>query len=46
MKKEIMHKRHDGKYLCNEAVACKEEKMTDDWDKVTCKNCPRVKLYY
>ena len=32
----------DGRYLCNQAVTTFPEKMTDDYSKVTCKNCIRI----
>jgi len=29
-------------YLCNQAVKPNENKMTDDENKVTCKNCLKI----
>ena len=28
-------------YFCNQAVKANPDKMTSDWNKVTCKNCLR-----
>lgn len=43
LKTGVVHKRErkeDGDfYLCNQAVGTHETKMTDDWVRVTCKNC-------
>lgn len=41
----IIHFNHNEKYACNEARKPVKEKMTEDWDKVTCNNCLRVKFY-
>ena len=30
-------------YLCNQAVKASGEKLSLHWDKVTCKNCLRLK---
>ena len=43
---EIIHFDHNGRYACNEAVAPTKEKLTENWNEVTCKNCPKVKFYY
>lgn len=43
---KIIHFNHNGRYACNEAIPITKEKLTEDWEKVTCKNCPRVKFYY
>lgn len=29
-------------YLCNQAIWATPEKSTDDWSKVTCKNCLKI----
>ena len=35
----VKHFSKDGKYLCNQAVNPSEEKLTNEWFKVTCDNC-------
>ncbi len=45
-KTKIIHYNHNGRYACNEAIGTTKEKLTEDWKKVTCKNCPKAKFYY
>lgn len=42
VKEEIIHYTFDKKYSCNGAVKANPNKMTDDWELVSCKNCLRV----
>jgi len=42
---KIIHYEHNGRYACNEAVKPTKEKLSEDWDNVTCKNCRNVKFY-
>ena len=37
----IVHLDHNGFYACNEAVNPNPNKISRDWDKVTCDNCRR-----
>jgi len=30
-------------YICNYAVNTTPQKLTDDWNKVTCKNCLKIR---
>jgi len=30
-------------YICNYEVKANPKKLTDDWDKVTCKNCLKIR---
>lgn len=46
MKSKIIHYSHNEKYACNEAIEPTEEKLSEDWKKVTCKNCQNTKFYY
>jgi hypothetical protein len=39
----IKHFSKDKKYLCNQAVIVSNEKLTNDWDGVTCDNCKRIR---
>lgn len=32
-----------GRYVCNPTTKVREERITNDWNKVTCKNCLRSK---
>ena len=41
----IIHYEHNGKYACNEAIKPVENKLSEDWLKVTCKNCHNTKFY-
>lgn len=34
-----IHKSVKGKYLCNKSEINKDSKVSDDWNKITCKNC-------
>lgn len=43
---KTIHLKHNEKYACNWAVNPQEEKMSEDPDKVTCKNCQRINFHY
>ncbi len=49
MKQPIIHKGSRAKgwwtihYLCNEHIVAEPKKTTNRWNKVTCKNCLKLK---
>lgn len=42
---QIIKKLTGKRYLCNQACGITPEKITDDIDKVTCKNCIKALAY-
>ena len=42
---QIIHYNNNGRYACNDSIEPVEEKLTEDWLDVTCKNCHNTKFY-